>query len=233
MERETKKQEGPPTAPSYKAGSDMTLCSSRRVGSVPHLDSLCPWDHDLNTGGTSCRINGVTSKNILDQNSHSPKKQNAWIEGMPPTTALHCDETVSKFQKYLKIRNTCEPEERVSYDFIFIQHARVWSATVRNVMATTHSSVSVIKRVYHKPSSASSMDSVVGMVLNERAISQAASKNMALHLEERLERRLWENEDDNWALVSDDSEYCPASSFLSVAGMVYTAYTSHAYFLMF
>ena len=39
------------------------------------------------------------------------------------------------------------------------------------------------------------MGSVAGMVdewswLNERAVSQAASKNMALHLEERLERRL-------------------------------------------
>ena len=56
------------------------------------------------------------------------------------------------------------------------------------------------------------MDRVAGMVdewlwLAERAICQSASKNIALHLEGGLERKLRDPlEDDNWALVSDDSE---------------------------
>ena len=46
------------------------------------------------------------------------------------------------------------------------------------------------------------MDSVAGMVdewlwLDERAIFQVASKNIALQLGEGLERKLWEAEDDN------------------------------------
>ena len=56
------------------------------------------------------------------------------------------------------------------------------------------------------------MDSVASMVdewlwLNERAIFHAASKNMTLHLEEGLDPKLWDDEDDIWALVSDDSKY--------------------------
>ena len=70
-EGKTKKQEGPPTTLSHHAGPDVTLCSSCRVGSVPRLVSLCPWDHNPSTGATSCCVAGVTSKNILDQSSLS------------------------------------------------------------------------------------------------------------------------------------------------------------------
>ena len=48
------------------------------------------------------------------------------------------------------------------------------------------------------------MESVTGMFdawfwLDELAISKAATKNIALH------RPLWEDENDNWAMVSEDS----------------------------
>ena len=102
--------------------------------------------------------------------------------------------------------------------------------TVRNVMAATHCSVFVFKRVYCLPSLG-----VAGMVdvwlwLDEQAIFQSASKNVALQLEEELERNVWDSlEDDKWALVSDESEQyhyetrenaSPASSTVGVAGMV-------------
>ena len=69
------------------------------------------------------------------------------------------------------------------------------------------------------------MESVAGMVdawlwLDELAIFEAASKNTALHVEEGVDRLLWKDENDNWAMVSDDSEYFQASSLLGVAGMV-------------
>ena len=68
------------------------------------------------------------------------------------------------------------------------------------------------------------MDGVASLVdewfcLDERAIFQAASKNIALHLEEGLGRALWEDVDDNYALVSDSSDYPPTSSLLDVAGI--------------
>ena len=96
-------------------------------------------------------------------------------------------------------------------------------------MATTHCSVFVSKRVYCLASPASSMDRVASMAdewlwLDERAIFQSASKNIALHLEEGLEVKLWDPlEDDNWALglgkeLRDTKKR--ASSTDSVAGMV-------------
>ena len=65
----------------------MTMCSPRRVGLVHRLDSLCPWNHDPNTGETSCCIEGVTSRNTRTR-TPTLRKQNDRIQGMPPTTAL-------------------------------------------------------------------------------------------------------------------------------------------------
>ena len=56
------------------------------------------------------------------------------------------------------------------------------------------------------------LDSLVDewLWLDERAIFQAVSKNIALHMEEGLDRPLWEDDDDNWALFSDSSD-CPSA----------------------
>ena len=66
----TKKQKGPPTAPSHHAGLAMTPSLSLRVGPVRRLDTLCPWDHDPNAGETNYCTGVVASKDFLDQIAH-------------------------------------------------------------------------------------------------------------------------------------------------------------------
>ena len=72
----------------------------------------------------------------------------------------------------------------------------------------------------------SHMDNVASVVdewlwLDERAILQAVSKNIAVHMEEELDRALvCEDDDDNWGMVSDSSDYPSASSLLDVVGVV-------------
>ena len=76
--------------------------------------------------------------------------------------------------------------------------------TVRIVMAPTRCSVLAVKRLHCIPSPASSMDGLADKVaewlsLDKRLILQSVSKNMSFHVEEAVERKMWDSlENGTW-----------------------------------
>ena len=139
---------------------------------------------------------------------------------MPPNAALHCNEAVSKFRNYMRIRDAREPEKSVSHDLIFIQHVRVCNQYDRLQQHGYHALLSVCVQTCL-------LITILGLAHGK---SGRHGRRMALggragHLPSRFKEHSTSsgrrarssplgNDDDNWALVSDDS------SLLGVAGMV-------------
>ena len=167
------------------------------------LDSACLLEQDRTTGETTCCIEEVTWKDILDQSAHflcedGTSCYTAWgpllryammwpcqglkMQDVLPTAAQHCDVGVAKFEKDFRVKEIHGPEKLVRHDLNDIRNTglcalRLLSVTSWSPLAAQCSCSNVFIYIALP---ASGMDRVAGMVaewfsLHERLIFHSVS----------------------------------------------------------